>query len=156
MSTKTIPSRGGNPYLPHSLRDGTATKSAYRSAPPAQTIGGVPVGTSVQIQEWVGDDPDRAARALARERESERPRITLVANLETIIRRSGGTPKAELPSAPVPALALPSVVEESVAPQPETVIIVSEPITSSGPITVSESIPMSDDQVLLTGEERPG
>ncbi len=45
----------------------------------------VPDGSAAQVEEWVGDDPKRARRALAAEAEREGgPRSTLVARLERI------------------------------------------------------------------------
>jgi hypothetical protein len=47
---------------------------------------GVPDGTVGQVQEWVGDDPDRAARAFAAEKaKGEQARTTLVAALDKLL-----------------------------------------------------------------------
>jgi len=46
---------------------------------------GVPEGSARQILEWVGDDHDRAAQALAAEERREKPRTTLVAALEKVV-----------------------------------------------------------------------
>ena len=45
----------------------------------------VPVGTSAEIQDWVGDDLDRAQRALDKENENAQPRKGLVKHLETML-----------------------------------------------------------------------
>jgi hypothetical protein len=49
---------------------------------------GVPDGTASQVLEWVGDDPARAALALAAEAARDKPRILLSAALEKL---AGGT-----------------------------------------------------------------
>ncbi len=41
-------------------------------------------GTAKEVLAWVGDDPDRAAEALAAEQEKESPRSTLVKQLEKL------------------------------------------------------------------------
>lgn len=76
-----------NPYLPHSLRTDDAPPVAPKQPEPMK-IGGLPVGTTVQIVDWVGDDADRARLALDREKEQDRPRVRLVTELTTVIRRA--------------------------------------------------------------------
>lgn len=76
-----------NPYLPHSLRTDDVPSAAPKQPQP-MTIEGIPVGTTVQIVAWVGDDPERAKLALDREREQDRPRVRLVTDLTTVIRRA--------------------------------------------------------------------
>lgn len=44
----------------------------------------VPVGTVAAVLGWVGDDRDRAARALEAETATEKPRTTLVRALEAL------------------------------------------------------------------------
>lgn len=44
----------------------------------------VPVGTVAAVLGWVGDDRDRAARALDAENAAEKPRTTLVAALKAL------------------------------------------------------------------------
>jgi hypothetical protein len=44
----------------------------------------VPEGSTDAVLAWVGDDPERAARALAAERDRDKPRSTLVAALEKL------------------------------------------------------------------------
>jgi len=83
----------GNPYLPHSLRD-NVIPFRRRAAPTMDTVNGVPVGTSVQIQEWVGDDSARAQSAWEQEKGKERPRVTLLNHLHTILKRQGEAPAA--------------------------------------------------------------
>lgn len=41
-------------------------------------------GTVIEILEWVGEDPERAADALDAERLRDKPRSTLIASLEEI------------------------------------------------------------------------
>lgn len=48
---------------------------------------GVPDGTAKDVLDWVGSDQGRAARALEAERGRDKPRSTLIADLE---RLSGG------------------------------------------------------------------
>jgi len=86
---------GGDPYQPHSSRGG-AIPHAGRPAPAAVVVGGVPVGTSVQLQGWVGDDLGRAVLAWERERGSERPRVTLLVYLQGVMKRHG----EDLPAPP--------------------------------------------------------
>lgn len=76
-----------NPYLPHSLRTEDAPV-AVKKQPEAMKIDGIPVGTTVQIVAWVDNDPKRAALALDRERQQDRPRVRLVTDLVTVIRRA--------------------------------------------------------------------
>lgn len=45
----------------------------------------VPEGTIAEVLEWVGDDPLRAAAALAFEQEQSSPRSTLISQLEAIV-----------------------------------------------------------------------
>lgn len=49
----------------------------------------VPSGTVPEILTWVGEDVDRAKRALAKESEDKKPRKGLVSQLEEIIETSG-------------------------------------------------------------------
>lgn len=45
----------------------------------------VPTGTSKEILDWVGEDQDRASRALAIEQADEEPRKTLVTALKKLV-----------------------------------------------------------------------
>jgi hypothetical protein len=45
----------------------------------------VPSGNIDQVLEWVGDDADRAKRALDAEEVSEKPRVSLMDSLETML-----------------------------------------------------------------------
>ena len=76
-----------NPYLPHTLRSTARSKSARQPPPVALDRSGLPVGTAAQIIEWVGDDPDRAMRSLAKEQAETRPRVSLVASLTAVLKR---------------------------------------------------------------------
>jgi hypothetical protein len=60
------------------------------AGPPADTDGdGVPDGTITQVQEWVGEDRDRAALALAAEQaRGDKARGTLVAALDKLLTAS--------------------------------------------------------------------
>ena len=52
--------------------------------------GPVPVdGTAVDVLDWVGDDPERAAEALAAEQAKDKPRSTLVKQLEKLADSGG-------------------------------------------------------------------
>jgi hypothetical protein len=46
-----------------------------------QSVDPVPTGSAEDVLAWVGDDPDRAKRALATEQAAEKPRVTLVDKL---------------------------------------------------------------------------
>lgn len=49
-----------------------------------------PRGTVDQVMAYVGDDPDRAAEALARERDKgDKARVTLVSQLEPMVEDTG-------------------------------------------------------------------
>jgi len=140
-------SRSGNPYLPHSLRDDSnIVPFPHRPAPPLQTRGGVPVGTSVQIQEWVGNDPDRALLALEREKESERPRITLLAHLQGVLKKHGVAvdPEPEQEVVPVPILGVVKPVEPELVP-------VAVDRSDSVPVGLSET-----ESMQVTGLEDDG
>ena len=55
-------------------------------APPGDGAGGeVPDGTADDVLGWVGDDPGRAAQALAVEEGRDHPRSTLVAKLRKAV-----------------------------------------------------------------------
>lgn len=47
--------------------------------------GGTPGGNVDQVLEWVGTDPQRARMAIEAERESNRPRATLIARASEVI-----------------------------------------------------------------------
>jgi len=52
--------------------------------PPAPTVPNteaVPTGTAAEVVAWVGNDRDRAQRALAAEKAAEKPRTTLIDQL---------------------------------------------------------------------------
>ena len=143
-------SRSGNPYLPHSLRDDSnVIPFPHRPAPPLQTKGGVPVGTSVQIQEWVGNDPDRALLALEREKESERPRITLLAHLQSVLKKQGiaveqdSEPESEIVLSPILGV---------VEPMEPEVVPVATDRTDSVPMGLSETESMQVDGLHDDGE----
>jgi hypothetical protein len=51
---------------------------------PAADPDTVPSGTAATVLDWVGDDPERAVRALDVENAADRPRTTLVAALEAL------------------------------------------------------------------------
>lgn len=55
-----------------------ANRAAYESEE-------VPVGTSAEIQDWVGDDQARAQRALDKENANSNPRKGLVKHLEGML-----------------------------------------------------------------------
>lgn len=138
--------RGGNPYLPHSLRDDSnVIPFPHRPASPLQTRGGVPVGTSVQIQEWVGTDVGRAKLALEREKESERPRITLLAHLQGVLKKQGVAVDSEPEAVPAPILGVLEPVEPELVP-------VAADKSDSVPMGLSETESMQVDGLDDDGE----
>ena len=76
-------------FIVGSVKDKPAEKSKAKTkaAPekPKADPNVVPDGTTEEVLDWVGDDRDKAERALAKEREDEKPRVTLVEPLEKII-----------------------------------------------------------------------
>jgi len=67
----------------------TERKAAPKEEPrPARESNEVPVGTSAEIQDWVGDDKERAQRALDKENENANPRKGLVKHLESMLDES--------------------------------------------------------------------
>lgn len=52
---------------------------------PEASPGDVPEGTTAEILDWVGDDLDRAQRALDTEQANERPRVGLTSELNKIL-----------------------------------------------------------------------
>lgn len=54
-------------------------------APPADLSDDVPAGPAADVTAWVGDDQGRAEAALLVERGRDRPRVTLVAELERLV-----------------------------------------------------------------------
>ena len=64
----------GNPYRAKSKR---ATPSPAKSH--------VPAGTIAEIIRWVGDDKDRAQRALDEENKQEKPRKSLTSQLHEVL-----------------------------------------------------------------------
>lgn len=66
----------------------TKDKLAKRSAPAKKAEPGgdaVPDGTTEEVIAWVGDDKDRAKRALDKENAGDNPRVTLVEPLEKVL-----------------------------------------------------------------------
>jgi hypothetical protein len=61
--------------------DGDA--DAYASD--GDAAGGPPGGNVDQVMEWVGDDPQRARLVIEAERDSDRPRSTLIARASEVI-----------------------------------------------------------------------
>jgi hypothetical protein len=66
-----------------------ADVSAYNGD--GDAAGGVPGGNVDQVLEWVGDDPQRARQAIEAERESDRPRSTLITAASEIIDAAGSS-----------------------------------------------------------------
>jgi hypothetical protein len=67
---------------------GETVEPAAAAAQPARPESNeVPTGTTVEILNWVGDDRDRARRALDAENENKAPRKTLVPQLEALLRK---------------------------------------------------------------------
>lgn len=59
------------------------------SEPPEGSAAEVPSGSVAVVMEWVGDDQDRAAAALAREQLSEVPRKSLIEALQHLVGGDG-------------------------------------------------------------------
>lgn len=77
-------------------REKGRTTSADMQPPDAETEGSEtavqpdPKGTVDQVMAYVGDDPERAAEALAKERDKgNRARVTLVSQLEPMVEDTG-------------------------------------------------------------------
>lgn len=70
-------SKGINPY---------ASKSGHTATPEAAgpALEPVPSGTAAEILEWVGDDSERAERALEIEKDKHK-RKTLIRELEKVV-----------------------------------------------------------------------
>lgn len=84
-----------NPYLPHSLRTQRGVEYPI-TRPTGKSVvvfgeDGAPIGTSVQVREWVGNDVERAKIAMAHERKAEKPRITLLAHLASLVPKEAVT-----------------------------------------------------------------
>lgn len=85
----------GNPYEPLSTasenlkKDNSAEEvvetTEENTSADNSTTENVPDGNISEINEWVGDDKDRAQLALDAENEQENPRKTLVKHLEEVI-----------------------------------------------------------------------
>lgn len=71
---------------------GTAPKTEQE--PKQQDPNQVPEGTTQEVLDWVGDDPAKAKKALATEKKSDDPRVTLVEPLEKIIEDDKEAKKA--------------------------------------------------------------
>lgn len=69
-------------YVPD-VDDPPATAGELEDAEDDQDAA-VPTGTADQVLEWVGEDRERAARALAAEQARSSPRKTVVARLEAL------------------------------------------------------------------------
>lgn len=68
------------------VREQITNPEAFDGSVALEPIGELPDGTSAEVLAWVGDDPDRSAKALAAERASDNPRSTLVARLEALAK----------------------------------------------------------------------
>lgn len=68
------------------LRLVNADGSAIEEPPPAPPVDPevVPTGSIAVVLAWVGEDRERAVRALDAEHATEKPRVTLVAALEAL------------------------------------------------------------------------
>lgn len=71
--------------------EGTARVVNNPTPPAEETSNEVPVGTSAEIQDWVGDDKDRAQRALDAENQNTEPRKGLSKYLESVLADDGET-----------------------------------------------------------------
>lgn len=81
----------GNPYEPLSKASDNLKKDENPENEPTDTVSeeenvdGVPEGNISEINDWVGEDKDRAQLALDAENAQETPRKTLVKHLEEVI-----------------------------------------------------------------------
>jgi hypothetical protein len=105
-----------NPYLPHSHRAPAAPKARRGDQIIETDRDGLPIGTAVQVMTWVGEDPDRAARYLAKEQAESRPRVSLVANLTTVIKKYSTPEVVEAPVVAEPTSTEVVAVAEEVDP----------------------------------------
>lgn len=72
----------------------SAAEPKTSEEPKQQDPNAVPDGTVDEVNEWVGDDAGRARKALAAEKKSDDPRVTLVESLEKVIEDDKATKKA--------------------------------------------------------------
>jgi hypothetical protein len=73
-------------YLRDRGRDAEADEAvAARGGEPSASGEGVPSGTVDEVLAWVGDDTERAKQALDAEEESEKPRVSLMDSLESML-----------------------------------------------------------------------
>jgi hypothetical protein len=71
-----------------SIRDKPAAKKAAASEPQKTAQpdpNKVPEGTTQEVLDWVDNEPSKARKALAEEKKSDDPRVTLTEPLEKII-----------------------------------------------------------------------
>lgn len=61
------------------------TDAPKAEAPKQQDSNQVPEGTTAEVLDWVGDDVNKAKKALAAEKKNDDPRVTLTEPLEKII-----------------------------------------------------------------------
>lgn len=81
----------GNPYEPLSKasdnlkKDENPENESTDTVSEEENVDGVPEGNISEINDWVGEDKDRAQLALDAENAQETPRKTLVKHLEEVI-----------------------------------------------------------------------
>lgn len=88
---------GGGLFVPHHTVDEVTIKTMVDAGewtpggpetPPGGDGGEVPNGTVADVMAWVGDDPDRARRALdAENAKGDKARSTLAATLTSIVEQ---------------------------------------------------------------------
>lgn len=61
----------------------------------APTSNEPPDGTSTEVKEWVGDDPQRAQAALDKEQANEKPRSTLTEDLQEIVDKAANSGQSD-------------------------------------------------------------
>lgn len=72
--------------VPEWVREQVPNPAAWDETVAEASAAGYPVdGTVREIEDWVGDNPDRAREALAIEEDRDKPRSTLVESLRNVI-----------------------------------------------------------------------
>lgn len=74
-----------DPFVGRNAKGERVTRAAAKSEPePEQVDEGVPSGTSKEVLAWVGDDKEKAKKALEAEESYDKPRSGLVKSLREV------------------------------------------------------------------------
>jgi hypothetical protein len=109
----------------------------------------VPDGTVQEVLDWVGDDPDRAERALEAERLGD-GRSTLISKLEAIASETKEDNMSD---------ATAEEVEEAPGPEQPTEIVIDtgDTAVTFGPVHMRDSdVEVDESQVMRAGEDIEG